>query len=370
MNHNPKQPFNDQEDEPVTSKGYESGNNAFDKNSNTGYSKNEDSWSGNADTPSYSGKDGNTDAPSYSGKGGNTGNVSYSGKGGNTDTPSYSGKGSNADAPSYSGKGGDTGNVSYSGKGGNTDTPSYSGKGGNTDTPSYSGKGSNTGNVSYSGKGGNTDTPSYSGKGGNADAPSHSGKGGGGDTTGNGNATTKGGNASHSGAGTRGGNFSFDVRYDVQLVPQLTNMSCWAAGAAMLVGYRDQISINPSEIANGIGYWAQYVQGLLPSDSTMFAYWGLTPSPPQTYTPEGLRDLLESTHGPLWVATDEGAAHIRVITGILGDGTPEGTTLYINDPWPIGIGGQYPEPFRQFEAKQRQLATSEAGMEGLYIAHL
>src|SRR4029434_2401733 len=30
---------------------------------------------------------------------------------------------------------------------------------------------------------------------------------------------------------------------DVELVPQMTNMSCWAASAAMIVGWREQISI-------------------------------------------------------------------------------------------------------------------------------
>ena len=54
-----------------------------------------------------------------------------------------------------------------------------------------------------------------------------------------------------------------DVTYDVQLIPQETAMSCWAAGAAMLVGWRDRVSINPADIAARIGYGAQYeVAGL------------------------------------------------------------------------------------------------------------
>src|SRR6187431_2829534 len=35
-----------------------------------------------------------------------------------------------------------------------------------------------------------------------------------------------------------------DIRYDVQLIPQETDVSCWAAAAAMIVGWRDGISIS------------------------------------------------------------------------------------------------------------------------------
>jgi hypothetical protein len=168
-----------------------------------------------------------------------------------------------------------------------------------------------------------------------------------------------------------------ETLYDVQLVPQQTGYSCWAAGAAMLVGWRDQISIDPFEIANAIGYWQQYQNGLEPADTTMFAAWGLTPEPPQTYTIEGFAQLLEN-YGPLWVASAEPGPHIRVVTGITGDGTADGTTLMINDPWQLGMttfslpnnGAQYSETYREFEQKQRTLAIEETGLEGIYVAHL
>jgi hypothetical protein len=176
----------------------------------------------------------------------------------------------------------------------------------------------------------------------------------------------------------RGGqpNESFDVRYDVQLVPQLTGMSCWAAGAAMLVGWRDNISIDPSEIAAAIGYWQQYKGGLDKEDTTMFKAWGLTPEPVQTYTVAGFRRLLEQ-YGPLWVASAEPGPHIRVVTGISGDGSPDGTNVYINDPWEKGMatfkmpnkGSQYPETYTAFERKQRALAIEESA-GGIYVAHL
>ena len=168
-----------------------------------------------------------------------------------------------------------------------------------------------------------------------------------------------------------------DVLYDVQLVPQQTGYSCWAAGAAMLVSWRDSISIDPAEIAAAIGYWQQYQTGLAAEDTTMFDAWGLHPEPPQTYTVDGFVQLLND-HGPLWVASAEPGPHIRVVTGVTGDGTPDGTILSINDPWQTGmttfslpnLGAQYTETYAQFELKQRTLATEESNVEGLYVAHL
>lgn len=170
---------------------------------------------------------------------------------------------------------------------------------------------------------------------------------------------------------------NFDVKYDVQLIPQLTDKSCWAAGAAMLIGWRDRISINPSDVAARIGYWAQYTKdGLNAEDQTMFRVWGLTPEPAQTYTIEGFKQLLER-YGPLWVASAEPGPHIRVVTGMSGDGTPDGTIVYINDPWQQGMdpfslpnaGSQYSESYRTFVIKQSDLGYKEKGLQGIYVAH-
>ena len=146
----------------------------------------------------------------------------------------------------------------------------------------------------------------------------------------------------------------------------------------MLVGWRDKVSINPSEIANAIGYWKQYQQGLAPQDTTMFQYWGLTPEAPQDYTVEGFAQLLKD-NGPLWVASAEPGPHIRVVTGMSGDGTPDGTTVYINDPWQTGMasfsmpnsGSQYTETYHQFQDKQDSLAMTELKIPGaIYVAHV
>ncbi len=166
-----------------------------------------------------------------------------------------------------------------------------------------------------------------------------------------------------------GGLQSFDIRYDVPLIPQMSTLTCWAAGAAMLVAWRENMSVDPNEVADAAGYWAQYNIPLSPQDTHMFQVWGLSPEPAQTYTIEAFKNLVEA-YGPLWVASAEPSPHIRVVTGISGDGTPSGTTVYVNDPEPVGTGSRHTETFQQFEAKQRSLAATELTVQGIYVAHL
>jgi hypothetical protein len=170
---------------------------------------------------------------------------------------------------------------------------------------------------------------------------------------------------------------SFSVVFDVPLVPQQTGYSCWAAGAAMLVAWRDDMSVDPSAIAAATGYWQQYKEGLQAEDTTMFKAWGLVPEPAQTYTVERFRNLIER-YGPLWLASAEPGPHIRVVRGIEGDGSPGGTRLHILDPWEPGMsefhlpnaGGSYTETYEQFEAKQAALARTESNVQGVYVAHI
>jgi len=127
---------------------------------------------------------------------------------------------------------------------------------------------------------------------------------------------------------------SFDVNYpDVELINQPTGMSCWAASAAMVVGWRDQVSIDPTAIVAGTGIWSAYTNGLQPTDfQTLATAWGLTAEPPQFYSADGLRTLL-TNKGPLWVAAAVPGFHAIVVTGLYSDGTDDNTFVRINDPW-------------------------------------
>jgi hypothetical protein len=159
-----------------------------------------------------------------------------------------------------------------------------------------------------------------------------------------------------------------DVRYDVQLVPQPTDMSCWAAGAAMIVGWRDRKSIDAKAIAAKTQYWDQYENGLYGADTVMFEAWGLVREAPQSFSVQDFAQLLEQ-YGPLWVAAAVPSAHIRVVTGMAGDGTADGTSVYISDPWQLGMthfvpqnhGSEYVLSYRDFEAQQELLARQWFG---------
>jgi hypothetical protein len=175
---------------------------------------------------------------------------------------------------------------------------------------------------------------------------------------------------------TKVANISID-NYAVELVAQPTQLSSWVAGATMLVGWRDEVVINLEDIINGKEYWSQFrlKDGQLPpSDTTMFNYWGLVAETPRSYTVQELADLLME-YGPLWVASAESIidknakdVHIRVIIGMEGDGTAEGTILSICDPWQRGMrrfrmpnpGSIYTESFVEFIKKQEELAGKEA----------
>ncbi len=175
------------------------------------------------------------------------------------------------------------------------------------------------------------------------------------------------------------GGSSLNISYTVSLVPQTTRVSCWAASASMIVGWRDKISINPEDIARGIGSWRNYFHnGGLPADNVeMFYHWGLTYVHPQSYTAQGLADLLN--HGPLWVATDlNNGPHVVVVSGISGDGTPDGTILTVQDPWEQGMtrfrssnrGSTYQKTYREFMSNQENLAHRELSQPtAFYIAY-
>ncbi|MBN1656606.1 MAG: hypothetical protein JXA30_22735 [Deltaproteobacteria bacterium] len=152
----------------------------------------------------------------------------------------------------------------------------------------------------------------------------------------------------------------FDIWNEVPLVPQTTGMSCWAASAAMIVGWRDRVFVDPQEVAAGAGHWSAYREGLDPEDvQTLARTWGLIIQYNQTWTVEGLCSALE-THGPLWVGEASPGLHSIVVTGIFGDGTAFNTRVRINDPWPIDQGERYTLTFEQF-LNNFQAATRTVG---------
>ena len=141
---------------------------------------------------------------------------------------------------------------------------------------------------------------------------------------------------------------SFTLNWDdVEPIPQPSDFSCWAAAAAMVVGWRDQVSLSPETIGSICGRTT--ATGLDPAQVGQFAAEiGLTPEPPQCYTVDGFRQLLESS-GPLWVGAAVPGLHAIVVTGFYGDGT--NNFVRITDPWDRTVGTPgAPGPYLQTHA--------------------
>jgi N-acetyl-anhydromuramyl-L-alanine amidase AmpD len=129
---------------------------------------------------------------------------------------------------------------------------------------------------------------------------------------------------------------AFTVNWDdVELIAQPTNFTCWAAAGAMLVGWRDSLSLSPETVAQICK--RSTASGLSTDDNSKFASeMGFVAVPPVCYTEEGFRNLLEN-NGPLWVS--EGTPpnlHAIVVTGMYSDGT--NTYIRIADPWDRAVG--------------------------------
>lgn len=162
-----------------------------------------------------------------------------------------------------------------------------------------------------------------------------------------------------------------EMIYNVPLIPQDTDMSCWAASIAMILSWRDGTRYDPKMIAENVGgtnYMPQYVEGgggLSSSDQYILKEWGFVAELPKCYTQTFILCLLIE-RGPLWCATwTRNGPHIRVISGMLG------TDLFINDPAPPGVGERYQAPFENIFGLQELLGRQEfAETSPVYLAHL
>jgi N-acetyl-anhydromuramyl-L-alanine amidase AmpD len=183
---------------------------------------------------------------------------------------------------------------------------------------------------------------------------------------------------------------NFDENWnDVEVIGQPETYSCWATAASMVVGWRDRMSIDIQALKklftgkSGVSS----DQGLYATDDKKLAdALELVAAPPQCYTVEGFRGLLEN-YGPLWVGihTDDGWGHAVVVTGIFGDGSMDNTYVRIHDPWgrapgtpahpgshnpTPGQGSRYTLTFAEFGKEYESYASSTPdGTVNVQILH-
>lgn len=138
-----------------------------------------------------------------------------------------------------------------------------------------------------------------------------------------------------------------NVSHDVPLVPQPTQVSCWAAALTMVVDYRDQMNYPVQQIASRAGMnlntgyrWGQIQNAV--------STWGLQEIAPMSADPIWWADMLDA-HGPLWIVEVGAPYHAVVVTALHGGGTAGDTEVHVNNPWPPNSGVVEYKTFEDFD---------------------
>lgn len=158
---------------------------------------------------------------------------------------------------------------------------------------------------------------------------------------------------------------SYTVPGVVPLVAQPSPNTCWAAVATMMVSWHEQSSFTIEQVADRAGViYRQKVdkaggEGLYGDEKPqLLSALGMKSEVPQSYSIRDILNLLQK-YGPLWVTTDEPGIHARIIIGISGDGTPNGTYLRLMNPEPVKVGRIDSETFRNFAQKFDNVAFGD-----------
>jgi len=156
-------------------------------------------------------------------------------------------------------------------------------------------------------------------------------------------------------------------------------MGCWATVYTMMKSWKDQASYPIRDAVGAVGIkWRDYYdasfatppQGLPSSEFGPFLVAArMSHEPMMNLTIEGWVSLLRR-HGLLWIGASvtinpNTGLHSRILEGMAGDGTPNGTTMNMIDP---DGGRQYVEPFMVFLAKYESGILSVGG-EYFQIRH-
>ena len=165
-------------------------------------------------------------------------------------------------------------------------------------------------------------------------------------------------------AQTSGANrpFNYNIRGTVPVLRQPTNNTCWATVSTMMLSWRRNQSLT---IATAMGLVGEPYLSLFNRNIGLSAQQkpallralGLVAEPPLNYEVAGFVNLFNQK-APLWITTDEGndwadqAIHARIVIGVQGNGSVDGTFLTIIDP---ATGTSYRESFRSFATKYERV---------------
>lgn len=137
------------------------------------------------------------------------------------------------------------------------------------------------------------------------------------------------------------------IEHSVDLIPQPTRVSCWAAALTMVIDFRDKMSYPVNHVTSTAGMnlttgygWSQIQNAV--------STWGLQELAPMSAYPDWWADYL-AAHGPLWIVEVGAPYHAVVLGGMHGDGTPGATEMHVYNPWPPNSGAVEYKTFEDFD---------------------
>jgi hypothetical protein len=180
-----------------------------------------------------------------------------------------------------------------------------------------------------------------------------------------------------------------NIHYDVSLIAQPDNCTCWAASSAMILSYWHDVetsSSNPSytvqeikDMVTNAGPQYDISCGLKPEDTKPVGdILGLAFDFPMCYGVDGFATTLNNNGPIVFVRASVGGkgAHAIAVIGMSGDGTPDGTTVEILNPSPVGSGAQQNVSFAEMMSMMEQLGfwdqtdwSKSGGLDRVYVMY-
>jgi hypothetical protein len=134
------------------------------------------------------------------------------------------------------------------------------------------------------------------------------------------------------------------VGSSIPLVAQPTDVTCWAASIAMLVGKTAEEVCEAASMSVNEGYGWDQIRNAV-------SVWGLTEIGPACGGPDYFAPMLQSS--PLWIVEVGAPYHAVVLTGMYTDADDwaaafDTTRVTVNNPWPPGSGNVEDKPYSEF----------------------
>lgn len=132
------------------------------------------------------------------------------------------------------------------------------------------------------------------------------------------------------------------VGSSIPLIAQPTDVTCWAASIAMLVGQSAEDVCASAGMSTTEGYGWEDIRKAV-------SIYGLTEIGPACGGPDYFAPMLERS--PLWIVEVGAPYHAVVLTGMYTDADEwawDNTTVTVNNPWPPGSGAVETKSFMDF----------------------